>query len=168
MLDEVDRRIHDLGRQLEDEPYMFDRRFLFRILSMGHSQIAELIGARGPNTQVNAACASTTQAIAIAEDWIRAGRCRRVLIVAADDVTSDTMIGWIGSGFLAAGAAATDEVVEDAALPFDERRHGMIIGMGAAGLVVESAESARERGLAPICDLVSLGDRELCLPRHAA
>ena len=45
---------------------------------MGHSQFAELIGARGPNTQLNAACASTTQAVALAEDWIRAGRCRRV------------------------------------------------------------------------------------------
>ena len=55
-------------------------------------------------------------------------------------------MGWIGAGFLASGAAATDEVVEEAALPFDQRRHGMIIGMGAAGLVVESAEAARERG----------------------
>ena len=62
-----------------EHPYHFDRRFLFRMLSMGHSQLAELIGARGPNTQVNAACASTTQALAVAEDWIRTGRCRRVL-----------------------------------------------------------------------------------------
>ena len=154
VLDEVERRIHDLGRQLEEEPYTFDRRFLFRVLSMGHSQLAELIGARGPNTQINSACASTTQAVALAEDWIRAGRCRRVLIVAADDATSDTLMGWIGAGFLASGAAATDDVVEEAALPFDERRHGMIIGMGAAGLVVESAAAARERGLTPICEVL--------------
>ena len=133
-------------RTLEKEPYTFDRRFIFRILSMGHSQLAELIGARGPNTQINSACASTTQAVALAEDWIRAGRCRRVLIVAADDATSDTMMGWIGAGFLASGAAATDEVVEEAALPFDERRHGMIIGMGAAGLVVESAAPPASAG----------------------
>ena len=113
---------------------------------MGHSQFAELIGARGPNTQVNSACASTTQAVALAEDWIRAGRCRRVVVVAADDVTSDTLLGWLGAGFLATGAAATDEVVEEAALPFDRRRHGMILGMGAAAIVVESAEAARERG----------------------
>ncbi len=92
--------------------------------------------------------------MALAEDWIRAGRCRRVVIVAADDATSDTMLGWIGAGFLASGAAATDEVVEDAALPFDRRRHGMILGMGAAGLVVESAEAARERGLTPICEVL--------------
>ena len=48
VLDEVERRIHDLERTLEQEPYSFDRRFLFRVLSMGHSQFAELIGARGP------------------------------------------------------------------------------------------------------------------------
>ena len=64
------------------------------------------------------------------------------------------MLGWIGAGFLATGAAATDEVVEDAALPFDRRRHGMIIGMGAAGLVVESAAAARERGMTPICEVL--------------
>src|ERR1700758_1531709 len=74
VLAEVERRIHELGQQLEQEPYTFDRRFLFRVLSMGHSQFAELIGARGPNTQINSACSSTTQAIAIAEDWIRLGR----------------------------------------------------------------------------------------------
>ena len=153
-LAEVDRRIHDLSRLLEEEPYEFDRRFLFRVLSMGHSQFAEAIGARGPNTQVNSACASTTQAVAIAEDWIRAGRCRRVVVVAADDATSDTLISWLGAGFLASGAAATDEVVEDAAVPFDRRRHGMIMGMGAAALVVESAEAARERGLMPICEVL--------------
>ena len=123
--------------------------------SMGHSQFAEIIGARGPNTQVNSACASTTQAIALAEDWIRAGRCRRVVVVAGDNVTSDHLIDWVGSGFLASGAAATDDVVENAALPFDNRRHGMIMGMGAAGLVVESAEAARERGIRPICEVLA-------------
>ena len=70
-LAEIDRRIHDLQLALDHDGYTFDRRFLFRVLSMGHSQFAELIGARGPNTQVNAACASTTQAVALAEDWIR-------------------------------------------------------------------------------------------------
>ena len=152
---EIDRRIEELRDAIEKEPYVFDRRFLFRVLSMGHSQFAEFIGARGPNTQINSACASTTQAVSLAEDWIRAGRCRRVIVVSADDVTSDHLIEWLGAGFLASGAAATDEVVEEAAIPFDRRRHGMIIGMGAAALVVESAEAARERGIQPICEVLS-------------
>ncbi|HYL46025.1 MAG TPA: beta-ketoacyl synthase N-terminal-like domain-containing protein, partial [Candidatus Limnocylindrales bacterium] len=152
---EIERRIEELCDNIEKEPYVFDRRFLFRVLSMGHSQFAEYIGARGPNTQINSACASTAQAISLAEDWIRAGRCRRVVVVSADDVTTDNLIGWMGAGFLASGAAATDEVVEEAATPFDRRRHGMIIGMGAAGLVIESAEAARERGIQPICEMLS-------------
>ena len=139
---------------LEKEPYTFDRRFLFRVLSMGHSQFAEFIGARGPNTQINSACASTTQAVAVAEDWIHAGRCRRVIVVSADDITSDHLIDWFGAGFLASGAAATDAVVEDAAIPFDRRRHGMIMGMGAAAMVVESAQAASERGIRPICEVL--------------
>ena len=49
----LDRRIAELDALLEKEPYAFDRRFLFRVLSMGHTQFAEYIGARGPNTQVN-------------------------------------------------------------------------------------------------------------------
>ncbi len=151
---EVDRLIGDLRAEIEANPYNFDRRFLFRVLSMGHSQFAEIIGARGPNTQVNAACASTTQALSLAEDWIRAGRCRRVIVVSADDATGDSLQPWITSGFLASGAAATDEHVEDAATPFDRRRHGMIVGMGAAAFVVESAEAARERGLQPICEVL--------------
>jgi acyl transferase domain-containing protein len=72
---ELDQHVAALRAEIDAHPYSFDRRFLFRVLSMGHSQFAEFIGARGPNTQVNAACASTTQAITVAEDWIRAGRC---------------------------------------------------------------------------------------------
>jgi hypothetical protein len=43
--------------------------------------------------------ASTTQGVALAEDWIRAGRCRRVIVVSADDITTDNLIGWMGAGF---------------------------------------------------------------------
>jgi len=152
---EVDRRIHELRHEIESRPYEFDRRFLFRCLSMGHSQFAEIIGARGPNTQINAACASTTQATAFAEDWIRTGRCRRVIVVSADDASSDALLPWLASGFLASGAAATDDLVEEAATPFDLRRHGMILGMGAAAFVVETADAARERGLQPICEVLA-------------
>jgi malonyl CoA-acyl carrier protein transacylase len=158
-LDEIDRRISDLREQIEREPYEFDRRFIFRILAMGHSQFAEYIGARGPNTHVNAACASTTQALGVAEDWIRSGRCQRVVIVASDNVTSENLMEWIGAGFLATGAAATDDRVEEAALPFDRRRHGTILGMGACALVVESEDVVRERGMRGIIEMLSTETR---------
>jgi len=133
----------------------FDRRFLFQVLGMGHSQFAQFIGARGPNTCINAACASTTQAVALAEDWIQMGRAERVVIVGADDVTNDQMLSWIGAGFLAAGAATTAEKVEEGALPFDARRNGMILGMGAVGLVLEREADAKRRGTTPIARLLA-------------
>ncbi|MGE5346353.1 MAG: beta-ketoacyl synthase N-terminal-like domain-containing protein, partial [Acidithiobacillales bacterium] len=152
---EIRRRLEALDDEISREPYAFDRRFLFRVLSMGHSQFAEYVGARGPNTQVNAACASTAQAIAIAEDWIRSGRCRRVLVIGADDVTSERLLPWIGAGFLATGAAAIDDRVEEAALPFDRRRHGLLVGMGACALVVESQDAVEERGMRGLVELLS-------------
>ncbi|OQY87182.1 MAG: beta-ketoacyl synthase [Chloroflexi bacterium UTCFX4] len=154
-LREIDARINAVREEMARQPYEFDRRFLFRILAMGHSQFAEYIGARGPNTQVNAACASTTQAIALAEDWIRDGRARRVIVIAADDVTGNNLMEWVGAGFLATGAAATDDRVEEAALPFDKRRHGTLLGMGACALVVESQDAAQERGMRGIVELLA-------------
>jgi acyl transferase domain-containing protein/NAD(P)-dependent dehydrogenase (short-subunit alcohol dehydrogenase family)/acyl carrier protein len=151
---EIDQRIAALKKEIEKHTYHFDRRFLFRVLSMGHSQFAEYIGARGPNTATNGACASGTQAIGLASDWIRTGRCKRVIIISADDITSDNLFGWFGSGFLASGSAATGEIVEEEATPFDRRRHGLIVGMGASAVILESMEAARERGVRPICQVL--------------
>ena len=153
--DELRRRKFEVERKIEALDYSFDRRFVFRVLSMGHSQFAEFIGARGPNTHVNAACATTTHAVGIAEDWIRTGRCRRVIVVAGDDVTNPTLISWIGSSLFASGAATTEGDLRLAALPFDRRRNGMIMGMGAAALVIESEDAIRERGMRGIGEILS-------------
>ena len=150
-----EKRIAELEAEAARLDYHFDRRYVFRVLTMGHSQFAEYIGARGPNTHVNAACASTTHAVAIAEDWIRLGRARRVIIVAGDDVISGNLSQWIGTSLMASGAATPEGNLRLAALPFDRRRNGMIIGMGAAALVVESEDAVRERGMRAICEVLS-------------
>ena len=151
----LEKRIRELDAEAEKVDYNFDRRFVFRILSMGHSQFAEHIGARGPNTHVNAACATTTHAIAVAEDWIRAGRARRVVVIAGDDVTSDHLVNWVGTGLMASGAATIEGNPRLAILPFDRRRNGMIMGMGAAALVIESEDALRERGMRGIAEVVA-------------
>ncbi len=150
----IDVAKEEARKHAEGEDFAFDGRYLLRLIGMGHARFAELLGARGPNTRVNAACASTTQAIAIAEDWIRAGRCRRVIVIGADDATDEHLWPWVGSGFLATGAATTAAEVENAALPFDRRRNGTILGAGAVALVLEEAEAAADRGVVPLADLV--------------
>ena len=77
------------------------------------------------------------------------------MVVAADDVTGDALpMPWIARGSSRRARPRPDEKVEDAATPFDRRRHGMVVGMGAAALVVESADAACERGLQPICEVL--------------
>lgn len=154
-LDEMRKRAEEIEAKIKEVNYHFDRRYVFRVLSMGHSQFAEYIGARGPNTHVNAACATTTHAVSIAEDWIRTGRCRRVVVIAGDDVTQENSLAWIGSSLFASGAATTEGNLRLAAIPFDKRRNGMIIGMGAAALVIESEDAARERGVRGIGEILS-------------
>lgn len=151
----LESRIAALKGQAAALDYHFNRHFVFRVLSMGHSQFAEYIGARGPNTHVNVACATTTHAIALAEDWIRSGRCRRVIVISGDNVSRGHLLHWIGTGMFASGASTIEGDVRKAALPFDRRRNGMIIGMGAAALVIESEDAVRERGMRGICEIIA-------------
>ncbi len=137
-----------------DENGTFDRKFLLQILSMGHSQFAQWIGAKGPNTAINNACASTPAAFSIAEDWITTGRASRVIVVSADDTTSDVLLEWIGAGFAGAGAHSIGNIVEEVSLPFDVRRNGMLLGMGGAAFVIEKESASRERGVTPYCELL--------------
>ena len=153
---------------LEQDAFVFDRRFLFRVLSMGHSQFAEHIGARGPNTQVNAACASTTQAMALAEDWIRAGRCRRVIVVAGRRRHLGPPAGVDRRRLPGLGRGRHRRAWwRRRPCPSTAAATGMIVGMGAAALVVESAEAARERGLRADLRGPLHGHRQQRLPRHA-
>ncbi|KAF1315533.1 Hydroxymethylglutaryl-coa synthase, partial [Globisporangium splendens] len=132
---EANRFQHSEG----EEPAELDRKILFRLLVLANAQLAQITGARGPNTQVNAACAGTTQAIGMAHDWLALGKCDRVVVIASDVTSNETLIPWIGGGFRVLGAASTAANVGDAALPFDKRRNGMVLGAGAVGLVLESA-----------------------------
>mmetsp|Transcript_27139 Transcript_27139/g.46786 ORF Transcript_27139/g.46786 Transcript_27139/m.46786 type:complete len:649 (+) Transcript_27139:112-2058(+) len=135
--------------------YHFNRKLLFQILVMANSQLAELIKARGPNTHLNAACASTSQAITVAEDWIRMGRCQRVVVISADVPTSPNLLSYIGTGFLSLGAATTKRSIDEAVLPFDAARSGMILGCGAVGIVLETETAALRRGARPKCQLIA-------------
>ena len=145
MAEETDRMVQ--GTQMPagaPGSYEFNRKILFGLLVPGNAQLAQLIGARGPNTMINAACAGATQAVGIAQDWIRAGRCDRVVVVSSDDASGEALFPWIGGGFQALSAASTAATVEEGALPFDQRRNGMILGAGATAMVLESARGVEE------------------------
>ena len=147
---EIEKLATDLAAVPDKDPnlvkeYEFDRKFLFRVLVLGNGQLAQIVKARGPNMQTNAACAGATQAVALAYDMIQVGRAERIIIIAGDNASSDNLMPWLGNGFRALGAATPCADVKLAALPFDARRTGMILGSGGIGMVFESEEGARRR-----------------------
>ncbi|MBN1400045.1 MAG: acyltransferase domain-containing protein, partial [Anaerolineae bacterium] len=138
----------------EEELYQFNYHLMSQISAQANNRLASLINAKGPNCQVNAACSSTSVAITMAEDFIRSGRVKRMIVIGADDPTSKVNLPWLGAGFLASGAATTEGDLYKAAVPFDLRRNGMIVSAGAVGLVLETKEEAERRGMVGVAELL--------------
>ncbi|MDQ4492206.1 beta-ketoacyl-[acyl-carrier-protein] synthase family protein [Sinomonas sp. ASV486] len=102
----------------------------------------------GPCLTVITACAAGTNAIGLGLDLIRIGRADRVVVGGLDTLTQ-----LIYGGFASIGALGT------VCLPFAEagRRQGTVLGENAAVLVLESAESAAQRGAEPYAEVLGYG-----------
>jgi len=113
-----------------------DHRLLLSNSSTIVGQIAHQLGACGPTATISTACASGTNSIGRAADWIRTGRADVMLAGGADLFTELSF-----SGFNILGA-----MTRDVCRPLDRDRDGMMLGDAAAMLVLESEEHARKRG----------------------
>ncbi len=138
----------------EEDVYEFSKDFMASISSRANNRLAQFIGAKGPNFHISAACSSTASSVTIAEDMIRGGHAERMIIIGAEDPTSKEAFPWIGGSFLCMGAATSSSDVYKAAIPFDNRRSGMIIGSGAVGLIIEKEKDVSKRGMNGICRIV--------------
>jgi len=108
-------------------------------------QVGMLLGAKGPNTSVNSLCASGTDAIGNAFNFIRLGYADVMIAGGADATISTVSI----AGIDILGALSREPDPAKACRPFDLNRSGFIYGEGAGLVVLESYEHARKRG-API------------------
>lgn len=110
------------------------------------TRVARAVGARGPVATPQLACASGTWAVALALDWVRAGRAD--VVVAGG---TDLLCRFVVSGFNSLKATS------DVARPFDRARRGLVLGEGAALVVVEAAEHAARRGAVVQARLLGAG-----------
>jgi acyl transferase domain-containing protein/NAD(P)-dependent dehydrogenase (short-subunit alcohol dehydrogenase family) len=138
----------------EDGVYRFNNDFMAQFSSLANNRLAQFIGASGPNFQLSAACSSTAYAVTVAESLIRSGHAARMIVIGAENSSSKTLLPWIGGGFLTSGAATNEADIYNAAVPFDNRRNGMIIGAGAVGIVIEKESEVEKRGMKGICRLL--------------
>ncbi|MDP4180221.1 MAG: SDR family NAD(P)-dependent oxidoreductase, partial [Bacillota bacterium] len=138
----------------EKDLYEFNHNFMTSITCNANNKLAQLIGATGPNFVISAACSSTASSVSVAEDMIRAGRAKRVIVVGVDHLNSEDMLAWIGAGFYSMGVLTDSHDLFEAAVPFDNRRNGVIMGSGSVGLVVEREADVAERGMNGICRIL--------------
>ncbi len=144
--------------------YEFNNDFMAQFSSLANNRLAQLIGASGPNLQLSAACSSTAYAVTVSESLILAGQAERMIVIGAENPSSELLLPWIGGGFLTSGAATNKANIYEAAVPFDNRRNGMIIGAGAVGIVIEKETAVEARGMKGICRL--LGTHSFNLAGH--
>ncbi len=121
---------------------------------MASGQISMLLGAKGPNFATVSACSSGADSIGVALDLIRSGRTE--IALAGGSEAAICPIGIAGFNSCKALSRRNDEP-HKASRPFDADRDGFVMGEGGAVLVLETMESAINRGITPIAGLIGYG-----------
>ncbi len=121
---------------------------------MASGQVSMMIGAKGPNYSTVSACSSAADTLGQAYEAVRRGDVDMVLAGGAEAAICP--IGIAGFNSCQARSKRNDEP-QKASRPFDAQRDGFVLGEGAAVLVLESMESAEERGATPVAEMVGYG-----------
>lgn len=122
------------------------------------AQIAILCRARGPSVTICQREAGALQAVGQGAADVASGRAPRALVGAVDEMTPLLHALLDRFGALARPAAGEKETADvEVARPFDRRRDGCVAAEGATVLLLETAESAAERGARPLARVLAWG-----------
>jgi 3-oxoacyl-[acyl-carrier-protein] synthase II len=107
-------------------------------------------GLKGRVIPTSSACTSGSQAIGYAFETIRARRAPMMVAGGAEELSApgaavfDTLFA----------TSTKNDAPASTPRPFDKKRDGLVIGEGAATLVLEDLEHARARGATPLAEIV--------------
>jgi len=114
----------------------------------GASQVSMEFGLHGPTFTFSTACSSSAHALGHAFWMVRSGAAPLALAGGSDaPIYYGNMKAW----------EAMRVVSQDTCRPFSLDRGGMILGEGAAMLVLEPLEAALARGARPIAEIIGFG-----------
>lgn len=112
------------------------------------SHVSMHFGLEGPSYAVASACASATHAIGQAFHMLRSGAVRCAVAGGAEaGITLGSLKGWEAMRIMA----------PDTCRPFSKDRLGMVLGEGAAVVVLESFDDAVRRGAQILGEIVGFG-----------
>ncbi|MBC3538469.1 beta-ketoacyl-ACP synthase II [Rufibacter sediminis] len=111
-------------------------------------------GFRGPNFVTTSACASSSDSIVAALNYIRLGMADVVVTGGSEAAITESGIG--GFNALKAMSERNDDPLT-ASRPYDKDRDGFVLGEGAGALVLESYEHAKARGAKIYAEVIGGG-----------
>lgn len=124
------------------------------IADIASGQISIMYGFHGPNFTTTSACASSSNAIGDAFNYIRLGKANAIITGGAEAAIFPPGVG----GFNAMHALSTrNDDPEHASRPFSASRDGFVMGEGAGCLVLEELEHAKARGAKIYAELAGVG-----------
>lgn len=119
------------------------------------SHLAMKYQLRAAQLAVSNACASSAQAIGEALWLLRTGRADIALVGGSEAMlNTGSVMGWAAMGVMAPPDGAAPE---QSCRPFDDARKGLVLGEGAAALVIETEAHAKARGATPLAVLAGYG-----------
>jgi 3-oxoacyl-[acyl-carrier-protein] synthase II len=121
-------------------------------IAAGHISIK--YGFRGPNYVTVSACASSTNALIDAYNYIRLGKADVIVSGGSEAAVNEMGMG----GFNALKALSTrNDSPETASRPFDAEREGFVLGEGSGALILEEYEHAVKRGAKIYAEVIGGG-----------
>jgi nodulation protein E len=112
------------------------------------SQLSMIFGVKGLAFAISSACASSAHAIAEASYMIRAGRTKLAIAGGCDaSLNFGSWYSWL----------ALQAMAPDACRPFSIDRKGMVLGEGAATVVLEDLDHAKARGATIYAEIIGAG-----------
>lgn len=109
---------------------------------------------RGPNFVTTSACASSSDSIISAFNYIRLNMADVIVTGGSEAAITESGVG----GFNALKAMSErNDAPEQASRPYDKDRDGFVLGEGAASLVLEEYEHAKARGAKIYAELIGGG-----------
>lgn len=118
------------------------------MVSAAASQISIDLNLRGPTFSTATACASGTHAIGQAFHLVRSGLCPIAIAGGSEaPLTPSSLKAWEALRILSA----------DTCRPFSKDRSGLVLGEGAAILVLETLEHAKRRSAAIYAEICGFG-----------
>jgi len=113
------------------------------LANMPAHHVSDLAKAKGPINCIIAACATGTQAIGEAAEYIRRGAATIMIAGGVEGLIRDFAIAGFG---LMRALSTRNESPETASRPFDRTRDGFVYSEGCGLVVLEQLEHAKARG----------------------